>query len=868
VKHLSLNQSFKDERSKETTFLRVKRHRGAPTNQIDPVIELSESFLNYDGGGSDVEAAPGQWQNTAASACGVDKCFTLPNRKTGGSIRAHRRFETGGISARPGPASNEGPRAGHEISTSKMPGVTDNVTELGFSSDSDDNVENFETEPLGQMDEESAASLTYSIGTEPEPARSKTQVRVEASSQSQSGIEVECVPATSSNESVETENAVSKGTQGRSMSTVASTVSKFEKSLKLTNPTGEEAVAETHQKTPPKVPFIAEDLLSLKSDGPGLLPDINETESPRREQRIHPAAVDIVESSKSATSGNTSKSNTPARSTEVKSKQFYEAHQLELSAKIQEFQQRREARMLARHQEIQPKEDKTHDEGTSKASGMFDPIQNNTIRSKNWPRIATPETRVTGKRVAQAYLQALSKDAPGATHGSKEAFILPIRQATNVTLSEECSRREFDVSQSLVAPTDHLTSKEHAFTTQSENALVDSLTVTTGSRSDQGDTTESQEQWNKVVNTRMVGGGEHSANRVAEEDSMLASKESRGHPDVHAIGCVYPKLLDDILQRQCSLKSEELAGPAIVDVDDLVSRIDSVVHRLVRSGKLEITAEPDQNRGLHERTLQRNTIELLRNLSILRARRSQIKAEKSPIMSNVDVPTHIFQIPKDAQKIDTKHQSEILSHDESPTLAILRARRDHAINVIRLQTQKLTGRPMYAHASSCSTKKKSVLDSTPDSTENAGTRNVLLSQSIPLGRTPLKKISIQPENYVDTKHQFLSTKSAGPPKPEIVGARHQPRRSCRTEELAGQSLGKKSIGPFVHHQEATRKEQRNPPNTFHFPPSKEHLCEEHSSSFDTDMDEDDDTESVSLDDIVRLTRIESMIRELRTRRLE
>lgn len=153
------------------------------------------------------------------------------------------------------------------------------------------------------------------------------------------------------------------------------------------------------------------------------------------------------------------------------------------------------------------------------------------------------------------------------------------------------------------------------------------------------------------------------------------------------------------------------------EMDDLVSKIDVVIQRLIESGKL-----PDGNvAGSGDLQQRNNTAELLQNLAILRARRSSGAVSHQP--QQMQQPSTSLSSPKYATTptlkkltkterpepfVDQSNQQDVKISEpvkqESPgkpsnnsapvglsNLARIRARRDEAAMCIKIQTQKLAG---------------------------------------------------------------------------------------------------------------------------------------------------------------------------------
>jgi hypothetical protein len=171
-----------------------------------------------------------------------------------------------------------------------------------------------------------------------------------------------------------------------------------------------------------------------------------------------------------------------------------------------------------------------------------------------------------------------------------------------------------------------------------------------------------------------------------------------------------------------SLDTGRTLGPLPVDIDDIVFKIDGVVQRLIKAGKLPGGESDTSFSEFEHRTLQNNTAELLRNLAVLKRRRRLTGAKHvPPQLPRQSVPSIVncdrqLQEPNNRissvePRLPSPHTAPILSTTstkESPStmmptsdpsnignkpytnLARIRARRDEAVLRIKETTQKLS----------------------------------------------------------------------------------------------------------------------------------------------------------------------------------
>jgi hypothetical protein len=140
-----------------------------------------------------------------------------------------------------------------------------------------------------------------------------------------------------------------------------------------------------------------------------------------------------------------------------------------------------------------------------------------------------------------------------------------------------------------------------------------------------------------------------------------------------------------------SAKSSSV-GESGNDTDYLISKIETVVQNLIKSGKIDGHLTEGKASGLHKRTLQENTAELIRNLAILRSRRSReidhnSKGSNSGFRS--EIPSQSFRSPVNIKTRNASRVSGNMYADNN--IAHLRAKRDKAAMAIRNETQRLLG---------------------------------------------------------------------------------------------------------------------------------------------------------------------------------
>jgi hypothetical protein len=170
-----------------------------------------------------------------------------------------------------------------------------------------------------------------------------------------------------------------------------------------------------------------------------------------------------------------------------------------------------------------------------------------------------------------------------------------------------------------------------------------------------------------------------------------------------------------------TLDTQHSRGPLPVDIDDMVSKIDGVVQRLIMSGKLPGGVSSNNMSDLEQRTLRNNTAELLKNLALLKSLRSSTtKRQKDHTAPKSQVPD-VIQCDRQSEEairrthhvehtssslptpspvssdftvnreiINTTPQADSMDAKPFPNLARIRAKRDEAAMRIREKTQKLS----------------------------------------------------------------------------------------------------------------------------------------------------------------------------------
>ncbi|VEU34059.1 unnamed protein product [Pseudo-nitzschia multistriata] len=130
-------------------------------------------------------------------------------------------------------------------------------------------------------------------------------------------------------------------------------------------------------------------------------------------------------------------------------------------------------------------------------------------------------------------------------------------------------------------------------------------------------------------------------------------------------------------------------------IDNLLSNIDCIVHRLIKEGKLPGNNINDEDNDPLQMTLKNNTEELLRNISFLRAHRVERSAEKT--LSSQTIPISSAMDNRLSEKnrgnlSDTKGNKASINRirrRSASNLAEIRAKRHETVMRINKQRQQL-----------------------------------------------------------------------------------------------------------------------------------------------------------------------------------
>ncbi|KAG7350905.1 hypothetical protein IV203_010265 [Nitzschia inconspicua] len=152
--------------------------------------------------------------------------------------------------------------------------------------------------------------------------------------------------------------------------------------------------------------------------------------------------------------------------------------------------------------------------------------------------------------------------------------------------------------------------------------------------------------------------------------------------------------------------SQQDLGPLPVDIDDMVSKIDRVVQRLLMTGKLPGAESSNVISDLEQQTLQNKTSELLRNLALLKRHRNSTTDEHTKEPSSMQSCTELVEAPFpsslpppktagsslfNGERVIPINPPDLLRREPLSNLARIRARRDEAAMRIREKTMKLSG---------------------------------------------------------------------------------------------------------------------------------------------------------------------------------
>ena len=378
------------------------------------------------------------------------------------------------------------------------------------------------------------------------------------------------------------------------------------------------------------------------------------------------------------------------------------SHQQELVSKIKEFQERRTQRQnlqsyaqvvdtIKHAQSPNPKGES--DSSNQHASDTRKQDKSQVLQQKLPEIIPRESIKVTGKKVAQSYLQALNRNQASQPNDS----IHSDKQKTPGSSHEK---------QNASSPSSNK-SASVAFAAQPEGNdqnLATALSTSTADPTSTGAVKVYRELKAKISGSHIKS--QASTRDSSRENNPLSSQEKTG---------LQTQLSQAITASQ-NLKWIE-TDESDKNVDHLVSRIDRVVHNLLRSGKLDPNA-PDRKMesGLDQRHLQRNTAELLANLAVLRARRTTKEKSKSIARPNENLPpvkspsmgystdknSPLKEVVDDAAKKrqlkgipgaefeDAMDMRSIHSSGRDSGFALLRHKRDLAARKIIKEAQKLS----------------------------------------------------------------------------------------------------------------------------------------------------------------------------------
>lgn len=382
------------------------------------------------------------------------------------------------------------------------------------------------------------------------------------------------------------------------------------------------------------------------------------------------SGVEIQTISHSASAGSKSKLNDSAeetieiRRTIVKKSQpvDFNSHQQELFAKIKEFQQRKAksgARSVGSHTPKDEMESKTQTSGqhttgigpdkTQYPSPVLRSGVAQTTPKKSLPQLSASPP-IAGKRVAKAYIEAISKNQGQPRFVQSQVVALSRKQSHSLEELESEQKADQPPKNRGESWDDSNVQEEssHAHSNVTQSKVLDykegpGACDKEGPGACEGISTDVARLSSVLDHKTTRLGKQNSSLNVpgrALVDSMSSATGSTNTVSQESSSCVMQKAssstqssrLVQLMLSQDSLPSTSPGNhePSI-DFDDLVSRIDGVVHRLIKSGKLEIKSTTKDEPGLEQRTLRNNTTELLKNLAILKGRRLH---EESMIQRN------------------------------------------------------------------------------------------------------------------------------------------------------------------------------------------------------------------------------------------
>lgn len=560
-------------------------------------------------------------------------------------------------------------------------------------------------------------------------------------------------------------------------------------------------------------------------------------------------------------------------------------HQVELFAKIEEFQRRRA-------------------QGLTNSDRSMDRSVGSARNVKQLPPPPTVELPKASKKIAQAYVDALSKKL-GQSHPTQN--------------TDDSNESDLPNVQPPV------------------NALFDAMSVTTA-----GDTSKvPRPHEDKMVRKENLA-SEASVPTSVVAPSLQGSNQRLSKAERERQRVL--SLLSEICQGQKegdTIATVSTSTERKVDVEDLVSRIDGVVQRLVMSGKLGTTAKSP----LEQRTLQNNTAELLQNLAILRARKasgwSERNSPRTPTSeASVSLDSTTFSVPttipleglirpgshttmqrqgqqqqhqpetktlplsnlpqaSDAILNTSSRQSGSFSFD-NVNLANLRARRDQAAKAVRERAQRLSDwstredvvvlmdeKPILVESRLFENTASPVIESRPSSASSAK-RNGPPRPEVLSSKKGVPKQSADPivrSSYHRESMGFSRASSLGMTTIESSGAVSQGSFGLGVSRDALEGfgvdmvlweedqlrqlptiLGTESGGDKDVMKLIERASYETDGDSREEDDDEDDDEEDDDDDDDFDSTYDDETEYASDDDSERLARIESMIRELRARR--
>jgi hypothetical protein len=346
---------------------------------------------------------------------------------------------------------------------------------------------------------------------------------------------------------------------------------------------------------------------------------------------------------------------------------YDELHRQELKLKIKEFQQRKQ--------------------GAQETPITL--IGSSIAGSSRPPAVQLPKA---SRKIAQAYVDALKRKYTEESGDSPAAKV--------VTSSNQYDSQQGDVKKPIV-------------TVPVTNALFDSMTVTTLGYSTTGTT---------------VGTSGETVSRLPPVDPVGTVASSRDVDDVEADfkreSFDVCKAFESEPESKTTTSISSMKEEVPVDVDGIVCRIDSMMQKLVDSGKLT-----SMDGGSEEKAkVREDTAELLQNLAVLRARErvggSNASRSHRGTSFGTEVSTSTLDDSKTAQSApgESIRTVSVFSGTNSQVVQSyrniqeLRERRDRAALIVRDTSRRLT-------------------DWAKDSTQPNSERKYNTEQNSELGRT-------------------------------------------------------------------------------------------------------------------------------------